>query len=340
MTGPLLSWALAATPIASMALVLLLGRPVIRWLREAGAGQRVREDGPQRHLEKEGTPTMGGILIIGAALAGPVIGSWPLWGALAAKQSALSVVLRSAVVAVLLAAASIGFVDDWRKIRRGRSLGLRARDKLALQFLVSAVFVLGLGWWMWSHQAGVFATLRSPLWVAGWTVFWTLAIIATSNAVNLADGLDGLAGGLCVMGFAGFALVALRLEHQGLAVLALSLAGACAGFLWYNRHPARLFMGDVGSLALGAAMAAMAARMNAPAALIGFALVPFLEMASVIIQVAWFKTTGRRVFKMSPIHHHFELIGWSERKVVTVFWLAQAASTAAVAAWYLRGANL
>lgn len=335
MSDSLLKWALAGTPLASMFLVLVLGRPVIAWLRRVGAGQRVRNDGPQRHLEKEGTPTMGGILIIGAALAAPVIATWPLWRALAMKQSPLSVVLRSAVVAVLVAAALIGFVDDWRKIRRGRSLGLRARDKLVLQFLVSAVFVLGLGWWMWSHQAGVFASLRSWLWVAGWTVFWTLAIVATSNAMNLADGLDGLAGGLCVMGFAGFAVVALRVEHQGLAVLALSLAGACLGFLWFNRHPARLFMGDVGSLALGAAMAAMAARMNAPLALIGFALVPFLEMLSVIIQVISFKTTGRRVFKMSPIHHHFELIGWSERKVVFVFWLVQAAAAAAVVAWYL-----
>jgi phospho-N-acetylmuramoyl-pentapeptide-transferase len=168
-----------------------------------------------------------------------------------------------------------------------------------------------------------------------WAVFWALAVVATPNAMNLADGLDGLAAGLCVISSLGLATLALRQSYLSLAIFAASLAGACLGFLWFNRHPAKVFMGDVGSLALGGAMAAMAARLNAPLALLGLCLIPFIEMLSVIIQVISFKTTGKRVFKMSPIHHHFELSGWSERKVVYVFWLMQAVAAATVVTWRL-----
>jgi len=338
---PVLAWeatplVLVATLLVSMALVLALGNPMIRWLRGMGAGQRVRDDGPQRHLQKEGTPTMGGLLIMGAALVVLEAGAW--WGSrrVPVLQQPWRLHPAFLIVAAIVASACIGLADDWMKVKRGRSLGLRARHKLVLQFLVSAGFALALAWWWKTRDVGILFSSYSWSYLLPRAAFWTLVMMAASNAMNLADGLDGLAAGLCVIASVGFAALSLLSNHHALAILALSLAGACLGFLWYNRHPARLFMGDVGSLALGAAMAAMAARLNAPLALLGLCLVPFIEMLSVIIQVISFKTTGKRVFKMSPIHHHFELCGWSERKVVYVFWLVQAVAAAAVVAWYLR----
>ncbi len=327
--------AVIAAPLVSVVLVLALGNPMIRWLRGMGAGQRVRDDGPQRHLEKEGTPTMGGLLILGVALAALAAGGWWEWRRVPALQQPWRLHPAFLILAAIVASACIGLADDWKKIKRGRSLGLRARQKLVLQFLVSAGFAVALARWRQTSDVGIAFSSFSWSHLLPWAGFWTLAMMATSNAMNLADGLDGLAAGLCVISSLAFAVLALIAGHHAVAVLALSLAGACLGFLWFNRHPARVFMGDVGSLALGAAMAAMAARMNAPVALIGLCLVPFIEMLSVIIQVISFKTTGKRVFKMSPIHHHFELCGWSERKVVYVFWLVQAVAAAGVVAWYL-----
>jgi len=158
--------------------------------------------------------------------------------------------------------------------------------------------------------------------------FWALAMVATSNAMNLADGLDGLAAGLCVVAGIGFALLTGAAEVQ---VFGLAVAGACLGFLWFNRHPAQVFMGDVGSLALGAAMAGMAAIMGDAVVLVGLCLVPYAEAGSVVIQVISFKSTGKRVFRMSPIHHHFELSGWSETRVVWTFWGAAAAAAVVTA---------
>ena len=315
----------AVVPAISLVLVLAAGAPMIRLLRGAGAGQRVRDDGPQRHLEKEGTPTMGGALIVDAAAAAALAGEWWRTGGLSWGTVA--------VVAVMVAFACIGLADDWRKVTLGRSLGLRARDKLALQAVLGAAFVYTL-----SRLQGDAPGAQA----VGWAAFWLLAMMATSNAMNLADGLDGLAAGLCVISAAGFAALGLVSGQAAVAVVALALFGACLGFLWFNRHPARVFMGDVGSLALGAAMAAMAAWLNQPWALVGLCLVPFIEEASVIAQVASFKTTGKRILRMSPIHHHFELSGWSEQRVVWTFWavgLAAAAVTVAAATRWGAGAG-
>jgi phospho-N-acetylmuramoyl-pentapeptide-transferase len=277
----------------------------------------VRDDGPQRHLEKEGTPTMGGVVIIAGTLVAALAAAALYQGRLSPRLIALG--------AAMLAFGAIGFADDWMKIRRGRSLGMRAREKLALQSVAAVAFVCALAVEMGARgDPGAAPYARFPGY--GWIAFWSLAMVATSNAVNLADGLDGLASGLCAVGAVGFALVAAGTEAE---TFGLALAGACLGFLWFNRHPARVFMGDVGSLALGAAMAGIAAIMNNPVALLGFCLVPYLEAASVMIQVASFKTTGRRVFKMSPIHHHFELSGWSEGRVVWTFWAAALVASAA-----------
>ncbi|UCC67596.1 MAG: phospho-N-acetylmuramoyl-pentapeptide-transferase [Armatimonadota bacterium] len=310
---------IAIIPTISLLVVLLLGRHLIALLRRMGAGQRVRNDGPQRHLEKEGTPTMGGLLVIGAVLIAVFAAALP-----AEDPPSLRLIT---LAAVMLAFGIIGFADDWLKIRRGRSLGMRAREKLALQCLAGIAFAYALAVETAARDyAGLPPYPHFPGY--GWLAFWSLAAVATSNAVNLADGLDGLAAGLCVVAGVGFGLLGGAGEVQAFG---LALAGACLGFLWFNRHPARLFMGDVGSLALGASLAAMAAIMNNPAALLGLCLVPYIEAGSVVVQVASFKATGRRVFKMSPIHHHFELSGWSERRVVWTFWgvaLAAAVATA------------
>lgn len=302
-----------AAPLAgALLLVLVFGAPTIHLLRRTGAGQRVRDDGPQRHLAKEGTPTMGGILIVAAAVVSAAAVEFRFGGRLSPEMGTL--------LAATIAFATIGAADDWMKIRRGRSLGLRARYKLLLQIVASAAFVYAL-----AGQRSLAAASGGP--AAGWAltpvwfVFWVVAITATSNAVNLSDGLDGLATGLCAIASTGFALIALKDGAPSVAMAGLALAGACLGFLFFNRHPARVFMGDVGSLALGGALAAMAAWLGSPLALLGLCLVPFIEAGSVVLQVASFKTTGRRIFKMSPLHHHFELSGWSERQVVCVFWL-------------------
>jgi phospho-N-acetylmuramoyl-pentapeptide-transferase len=316
--GPL-PW-LAAFAVSSV-VVLLLGNPVIALLRKAGAGQRVRDDGPQRHMQKEGTPTMGGLLIVGAALCAVIAGR--LW------QSRTITIETGVLVAAMLAYGCIGVADDWLKIRRGRSLGLRARQKLLLQLVVSVGFVCALAGQRAVGTAQMPPVGRPLTWY--WALFWLIAMVGTPNAVNLSDGLDGLAAGLCVVAGAGFAVLAVRAGNAEVALLAAAVIGACLGFLFHNRHPARVFMGDVGSLALGGALAAMAAWLDSPVALIGFCLVPFAEAGSVIIQVVSFRTTGKRVFRMSPIHHHFELIGWRETRVVAVFWLVQA--LAAVLTW-------
>jgi len=338
--------------LAGLAVSLAFGPETIRLLQRAGMGQRVRNDGPQRHLGKQGTPTMGGVLIVGASMVGVVAGGWAVWPRLFWGGGQW---LALASVGVVIAFAAIGFADDWRKVVRGRSLGLRAREKLALQSVAALVFV-GIAARDWPRLGPV-----SPLVAVGvphevisrcadgygapgalWAVtavcvlLWAGLIVFTSNAMNLADGLDGLAAGLSMIAAGGFAVLAWR--HQRwvggeVVLLALALLGACAGFLWFNRHPARMFMGDVGSLALGAAMGAMAIRFGSPLVLLGFCLVPFVEAGSVIVQVISFKTTGKRAFRMSPVHHHFELCGWSERRVVHVFWLVQAMAACAVLWW-------
>jgi phospho-N-acetylmuramoyl-pentapeptide-transferase len=337
MANALLAVLAFAVPLA---LSLALGRPMIEALRRLKAGQRVRDDGPQRHLQKEGTPTMGGVLIVGTMLVGMAIGA-VMQGPGHGRQVLALLVAAGTTVAF----AAIGFADDYLKIKRGRSLGLKARQKLLFQFLAAGVAVCLFAWlrrtWFSSDDQWVLAQGR----YAWWMVLWVFALVGASNAMNMADGLDGLATGLCIVAAGGFVVLGVIERSAPTALMALALTGACLGFLRFNRHPARVFMGDVGSLALGAAVAMMALLLTAgPAlhlvepvvALAGLSLVPFIEAASVMIQVASFKATGKRVFKMSPIHHHFELSGWSERRVVWTFWgvgLIAAAITVMCAMW-------
>jgi len=289
---------------------LALGPLLIPVLRRLKFGQSIRADGPQRHKAKAGTPTMGGLMIL-AALA----------------VSALLFAGRSPDVWLALFVTFghglIGFADDYIKVVLKRNLGLRAREKLlgqivmaaALAFIATAYF--GRGTALWIPLLDITPDL-GPLYYV--LIFFVL--VGTTNAVNLTDGLDGLAAGTTVIAAAAYAAIALSLGRQPLAAFCLALAGAALGFLCYNAHPAKIFMGDTGSLALGGALAAVAVLTRTELLLVVVGGVFVLEALSVIIQVISFQTTGRRVFRMSPIHHHFELSGWPETKVVAVFWLA------------------
>jgi len=319
-------WSLALVGLVALLLVLILGGPAIGVLKRIGAGQRVRDDGPQRHLQKEGTPTMGGILFVAAAVLASLAGERVLGGHVSAGMAVL--------LAATVAFGVIGFADDWMKIKRGRSLGLKARQKLVMQIVVAALAMRALAGLKAAQDPDVAAVWFEVDWLYYiWAPVWVAVIVWTSNAVNLADGLDGLAAGLCTVAALGFAALGIAHGQPEVSITAAALAGACLGFLWFNRHPARVFMGDVGSLALGGMLAVMGAMLTPPrpgmtmpmVALVGLCLVPHVEAMSVVVQVISFKATGKRIFKMSPIHHHFELSGWSEQKVVWTFWGVAAA---------------
>lgn len=319
---------LIALGIALVA-ALALGGPMIRFLKRCGCKQRVRDDGPQRHLAKEGTPTMGGIIILIAVVVSLLAS---MWFRLLPPPDVSHLLL----VLLALGFAALGFLDDYRMIKFGRSLGLRARYKLALQFALAALFL-----WAVHHYARlacppglggplerIFATPRQyQHWISlGW-IYWPLAailLVGTSNAINLTDGLDGLVAGLSVIALAALGILAHWRGCPGTTLFCFGLAGACLGFLWFNRHPARVFMGDTGSLALGGALAGAAIIIGAELWFLAIGLIFFVEMLSVVIQVISFQTTRRRVFKMTPLHHHFELSGWQENQIVYRWWLAGA----------------
>ncbi len=276
-------------------------------LRSRGVGQVVRDDGPEAHLGKRATPTMGGIAII------PTIA---VLGLLFAYSADLLGPRLYLVVAATVAYAAVGFVDDITKARAGKPTGWRARYKLATELLLAVLFTAALihiaNETDWQWHAG-------SLWL--WAPLAVIVLVGGTNSVNLTDGLDGLAAGLsCICALA----MAVILWHYGdvqMALAAVVVAGAAAGFLWFNLHPARIFMGDIGSLGLGAALSAIAIAAGIEILFALLAAVFVWETLSVIIQVAYFKRTGgKRVFKMSPFHHHLELSGWAEPAIVTRMW--------------------
>lgn len=289
-------------------IALLIGPIVIPILRRLKFGQSIRQEGPERHMAKAGTPTMGGVIILTALLV-PVlffVGNDP------EVMLALFVTFGHGV---------IGFIDDFIKVVLKRSLGLKARQKLLGQIIMAvalayiATTYFGRGTDLWLPVIGVNVDFGYLYYVL---IF--LVLVGTTNAVNLTDGLDGLAAGTTTVAATAYAVIAMAFAKPHLAIFCVSLAGATLGFLRYNVHPAKVFMGDTGSLALGGALAAVAVLTKTELLLVLVGGIFVLEALSVIIQVISFKTTGKRVFKMSPIHHHFELSGWSETKVVTVFW--------------------
>lgn len=315
MTNTSMTLALSAF---SFLLTLIWGQPLLRVLRMLNIGEHIRVDGPKSHLSKLGTPTMGGVLILF-----PVILLTILFNAV--KVFGVSVFGNSVMVPVIvfLAYAIVGSVDDWislRGIRDGD--GLSSLAKLILQLLIAFGTVMVLR----------FALDVPELYFPGMDfeihlgfIYFPIAIIIIagfSNAVNFTDGLDGLAGLISATAFAAYGAIALMQGQIFLARFCFILVGAIFGFLWFNVHPAELFMGDTGSLALGATLAVVALMTGQWAVLPIIGIIPLSELLSVVIQVVFFKLTGgRRVFKMTPLHHHFELLGWSETQIVQRFWL-------------------
>jgi phospho-N-acetylmuramoyl-pentapeptide-transferase len=302
---------LGATLLA-VVIAMIAGPRFIRWLQRRGIGQNIREEGPESHNHKQGTPTMGGILILVAALIPYLIFS---------GKSIASLV----VFILTFGCGAIGLADDMIKQRRHRSLGLNARLKLLLQvpLVVLAVFLA-------LHFAGVDTKLTVPFVREGLDIgffyygFAFLLISGFSNAVNLTDGLDGLAAGTVAVALFACAGIAYLRGENDLAILASCLTGASLGFLWYNTHPASVFMGDTGSLALGAALAGMAVVTQTEILILLIGGLFVVEALSVMIQVFSFRFFHKRVFLMAPIHHHFELKGWSETKIIVRFWIISA----------------
>ncbi len=319
----------AAAVVTALALSLVLGPWLIRTLRRLSVGQNIREVGPQSHLVKAGTPTMGGLLILLAFVTATL-----LWASLENPFVWIA-------VGVTVAFGLIGFADDYIKVARHRNLGLTSRAKFLLQALAAAVAALAL--LALPETYGFEPTLTFPFFkqVAvdlGWLYvpFVALVLVGASNAVNLTDGLDGLAIGSIMIAAATYAIFTYVAGHsvvaaylqvtsiQGAGELTIfcgALVGASLGFLWFNSHPAEVFMGDVGSLALGGAIGIVAVLCKQELLLVLVGGLFVLEAGSVIIQVASYKLTGNRVFRMAPLHHHFELKGWSEPKIIVRFWI-------------------
>lgn len=306
---------------------LALGGPYIRLLQKRYMGQYIREDGPKSHHAKAGTPTAGGVLILGAL-------TFALLAMIAIKGASVFLTIPVSLVAgITLAFGLLGFVDDYLKITKKKNKGVSGYTKLLVQVIAG----LAVGAYVLKTHPGApvgfFGLFSLGL---GWFYppFSALVLAGTSNAVNLTDGLDGLASGTALLSFVTLGMLLLAAGQNDLALVALMLAGATLGFLVFNHYPARIFMGDTGSLALGGALGAIAllARMEFWLLLLGLVFV--LEALSVILQVASFKTTGRRLFRMSPLHHHFELGGWSEIKVVSAFITLQMGACLLAVLWY------
>ena len=298
---------------------VLLGAKFIEFLQSRKFGQFVREEGPQTHLIKAGTPTMGGIVMLTGLLGALVVVARP-------NVATLTTMLLVAVV------AGIGLYDDWQKISKKRPEGLSARYKfLLLTLAVVLADVLAV------RYVGVTQTVLVPYFdrslvlgpgivgIALFSVFLLLVIAGTTNAVNLTDGLDGLAAGAGAIALLAYTAIAFLERQYDVAVICGAMVGAIVGFLWYNSHPAQIFMGDTGALAIGGVLAAAAVLTKTELLLPIVGGLFVIEAVSVIVQVLVYKLTGRRVFKMAPIHHHFEFLGWDENKVVVRFWIAQAA---------------
>ena len=320
--------------------VSLVGTPVlIRWLQANGIGQPIREDGPQGHFVKAGTPTMGGLAIVAGVVAGYVAGHMPTrpgqpgqiftWGGLA-------------ILVAVVSCAAIGLSDDWRKVRQERSTGLSKKARIGGEVAAAGLFCLiavryanvktNLSFTRWDALSAT----AMPTWL--WVIWAVVLIIATCNSVNLADGLDALAAGSATFALSAFAIIGFwQFRHfpvsavpQALdtALMAIALTGGCVGFLWWNAAPARIFMGDTGSLGIGAGIAGLALIMNLHLLLPIIAGLFVLITLSDIIQIVSFRLFHKRVFRMAPLHHHFELLGWPETTVLIRFWILAGLCTA------------
>lgn len=315
----------------TFAVLLPLGRPLINWLLRRGIGKNIRADGLAQHLVKSGTPTMGGIYFVGGTTAAGLI------TALAGFPEALLPVIAIA------AFASLGAFDDWKGLRDRTGVGWLARIKFPVQWGTALVVALLLYWLSPEHLL-VIPGSGTHIELGWWAVvIATPLLVFMSNAVNITDGQDGLAGGMSAMCYAVFALIALSCcGGTGTAATAMAMAGSLAAFLWFNGHPAQVFMGDIGSEALGAGLTALAMLTGQWIVLLVMTLPFSIEALSVMLQVGYFKYTrhkygeGRRIFKIAPLHHHFEASGVPEERITTRFWLVTAmccAAGLALAVW-------
>lgn len=306
-----------ACGVLACLLALVAGYPFVRFLRRRGLGKKVRVEGPSSHIEKTGTPTMGGLLICGTVLLLTAVLTFTFY----------STVGRSILLPlfVLVSCAVLGAIDDRLTIQGVGSAGLSARVKFGWLFAIGAVAAVAL----WHPQAlGIdflfLPTERQPFHISPllYIPLAVLAIVGSANAVNLTDGLDSLAGWTAFVAFAAYGVIAYLYEQYYLVTFCFTVAGAVAAFLWFNAHPAQVFMGDTGSLALGATLAVVALMVGQILLLPVIGIVFVAEALSVILQVGYYKLSkGKRLFKMAPLHHHFELSGWSETHVTQRFWL-------------------
>ncbi|MBS4882228.1 MAG: phospho-N-acetylmuramoyl-pentapeptide-transferase [Peptoniphilus harei] len=292
-------------------LSLILGKILIPVLKKLHAGQSIREEGPKSHMVKSGTPTIGGLIFLFSAIITTLLtGNF--------KVSVFMILFST------LAFGAVGFIDDYIKVVMKRNLGLRAYQKLFLQILTAVILII------YQYNSKHMGTdlyipfLKDYRSIGVFYIpFIIFVIVGTVNSVNLTDGLDGLSSSVTIICLLFFNVVAVKFQRYEIAAFSLVLAGALIGFLFFNKYPAKVFMGDTGSLALGGAISAIALLLNVPLILPIAGGIYFIETLSVIIQVVSFKTRGKRVFLMSPLHHHFEQKGWHEKKIVAVFSLVE-----------------
>ncbi|AUX11626.1 phospho-N-acetylmuramoyl-pentapeptide-transferase [Latilactobacillus sakei] len=299
-------------PLMSGFVITVIFMPLfIGYLRFKKEGQTIRDEGPKWHAKKNGTPTMGGLVFIIAA----VISS--IWVAIWLQQLTNSLWIA---LFILVLYGLLGFSDDFIKVFKKQNLGLRAWQKLAGQILGGAVFLAVYFHEGFSHALNMpfIGTISSSWFFSLFVIVW---LVGFSNAVNLADGIDGLVAGLAIVSFTTYTIIAFRQNQIDVAIFGLTIIGGLIGFLIFNHKPAQIFMGDVGSLALGGALAAMSILLHREFSLLLIGLVYVIETASVMLQVASFKLFHKRIFKMSPIHHHFEMSGWSEWRIDISFWV-------------------
>ena len=324
---------LLVAAVVALTVSLVGTRFLIDWLVRLRIGQPIREDGPEGHSTKAGTPTMGGVAIVAGVVAGYVV----------SDLSPTRIITTSGLVtmAAIVGAGAVGLLDDWIKVVKERNLGLSKRAKILGLLIVAIGFaVLAVEHTPVHTELSVtrYTAADIDLGTTGWIVFAVLLMLATTNAVNLTDGVDGLAAGAAIFAFFAFIFIdfwAFRnpelygIEHAlDLAVVAAAMAGGCIGFLWWNAAAAQIFMGDTGSLAIGAGLASLALLSNTALLLPIIGGLFVMETVSVIIQVGSFRLFGRRVFRMAPIHHHFELSGWPETTVIVRFWILSGLATA------------
>ncbi len=298
--------------LLTFALVVIIMPPFIALLRRLGFGKRIREEGPGTHMVKEGTPTMGGVLIIVVVAASAALFHVVAEGDFFDPNTI-------APILTLLLVGFLGAADDYLNSTTGE--GIRIRQKLLWQIVVAGAIAYQIQQTYDIRALSVPFIGDVPIEPWAYIFFAALAIVATTNGVNFTDGLDGLAGGTLIFAFVAYMIIALLAGQTNLAVLCALLIGALLGFLWFNVHPAQIFMGDSGSLALGACLAVMALITGQILLLPLIGIIFVLEAGSDVLQIASFKLTGKRIFKMAPLHHHFELLGWDEEKITMRFWI-------------------